>query len=395
MQHAARREAVAQPADQLVGEGALGWPHRVGVPLFALEIVDRDEGRLAAQGQAHVLGLKVAVHRLAQGVEGAPRLVLERLGDAHRLHQARDRHLEAEFDPRRLDDPADRRGRAIVRRRGQGHVAFAAEQPRGGVQADPAGARNIDLGPGVQVGEVVSRALRPFHRVDVGLELDQVAGDEAGGEAQAAQDLDQQPGAVAAGPGLQAEGLVRGLHPRLHADHIADLLLQVRIQADQEVDGAHVLGLQVADEGVQPGAALFRLQIGRQVLGQVGFVGEGQDLGVGLDEEVERIDHVHLGGQVDLDAELVRAFVEHQPRQPVAVRILLPVDEVVGGRDLQRIAGDLGPAMRRRPQAHHLRTEFDAAVVAVARDVVQGGDNGQDRLRDAVATPHWPPPTPR
>ena len=54
VQEAARREAVAQAADQLVGQPALGRADRVGVPLVGLEIVDRDEGRLAAHGQAHV-----------------------------------------------------------------------------------------------------------------------------------------------------------------------------------------------------------------------------------------------------------------------------------------------------------------------------------------------------
>ena len=91
-----------------------------------------------------------------------------------------------------------------MRRRRQRQMAFAAEQAGGRVHADPAGAGQIDLGPGVQVGEIVARAQRAFDRIDVGLQLDEVAGDEARGEAEPAQDLHQQPGGVAARAGGQA-----------------------------------------------------------------------------------------------------------------------------------------------------------------------------------------------
>ena len=63
MQEAARREALAQPADQVVGADALGRAERVGVPFGRLVIVDRHEGRLAAHGEAHVLGDEIGIDR--------------------------------------------------------------------------------------------------------------------------------------------------------------------------------------------------------------------------------------------------------------------------------------------------------------------------------------------
>jgi len=66
---------------------------------------------------------------------------------------------------------------------------------------------------------------------------------------------------------------------------------------------------------------------------------------------------------------------EHHPRQPRPVRVLLPVDEVVRGRDLQRIAGDACPAMRRRAQANGLRPQLDRMIVAIARRMVEGGED--------------------
>jgi len=38
-------------------------------------------------------------------------------------------------------------------------VALAAQQAAGGVEADPAGARHVDLGPRVQIDDVVRDAL--------------------------------------------------------------------------------------------------------------------------------------------------------------------------------------------------------------------------------------------
>ncbi len=86
-----------------------------------------------------------------------------------------------------------------MRRRAKRQMAFAAEQAGGRVQADPARAGQIDFGPGVQVGEiVVCVPFGPSSGSTSALKLDQIAGDEARGEAEMAQDLHQQPGGIAA-----------------------------------------------------------------------------------------------------------------------------------------------------------------------------------------------------
>ncbi len=82
MQESARRETVAQAPDQPVGERPLGRADRVGVPLARFEIVDRNEGRLAAHGQPDVVGDELLVDLLAERVERFPGSFRERLGDA-------------------------------------------------------------------------------------------------------------------------------------------------------------------------------------------------------------------------------------------------------------------------------------------------------------------------
>ena len=58
-------------------------------------------------------------------------------------------------------------------------MALAREQARGRIEPDPARAREINLRPGVQIGEIVLRARRPVERFHIRLELDQVARHEA------------------------------------------------------------------------------------------------------------------------------------------------------------------------------------------------------------------------
>ena len=98
-----------------------------------------------------------------------------------------------------------------MRRGGDRNVHLRGQHARGDVEPDPPCTRKIDFGPGVQVGEVLFRALRAIDRIDVGLELDQVAGDETGGEAEMAEGLDKQPGGVAARAGSLAATELDGL----------------------------------------------------------------------------------------------------------------------------------------------------------------------------------------
>ena len=187
-----------------------------------------------------------------------------------------------------------------------------------------------------------------------------------------ARDIDQEPGGVAARARPDRQGLFRGLHARFHPDEITHALLQPVIQADQEIDGSLGTSRQRLDEVRYQRAGRLGRQIGGEVEAQVVGINEREILRISLDEEIERIDDRQVGGQVDLDPELLGLFRKHQPRQPVAVRVLLPVDEMLARPHVQGIARNLGPAMRRGAQADHLRSEADRPVVAVGGDVVQG-----------------------
>ena len=373
MEHPARREPVAQVADQRIGVTLLGRPDRAAVPLVGLAAVRRHEGRLAAGGETDVLCRQIGIDPGAQRLHRRPAILGERLGDAHRLGDAGHGHLEMEADLGGLGHAADRRGRAIVRRRAQRDMALARKHARGRVHRDPAGARDIGLGPGVEIDDVLRHALGPLDRLDIGDELDRIARDEARGEAQPAQELDQQPRRIAARSDALLQRLLGRLHARFHADDVADPPLEPRIDVDEEVDRALVRGGVAGDQRLEQRPLRLDVEIGGEIGAQVGIVGEGIMLGRRLDEEVERIHDVEIGEQVDVDREMIDRIGKDDPRQPVAVRVLLPVEEVVRGLDGQRVVGHLGAAVRRRPQPHDLRPEPDRAIVAIGGEVVQAG----------------------
>ena len=380
VQQAARRKPVAQPPDQRGRQRALVGPVRSGVPFRSVDVVDGDERRFAAHRQSHVSPGELFVHGSPQRVDRRPFVLGVRVRHARRFDDPLDVHRERELDVPRIRHAGDRRGAARMRSACERNVALAREQARGGVEADPARTGQVDLGPGVQVGEVLVGAGRPVERRDVRLELDQVTRHETSGESKAPQDLDEQPGGVATGSFPAGQGLLAGLHARLHPDHVVDVLVELPVQFDEEIDRCDRAAIDLAQPLRQQGAGWLELEIRLQFLGNARLVGERVLLGFGLEEEVERIEHRHFGDEVHLQAELTGLPWDHDAGQVVAERILLPVQEVLGRLDAQRVAQDPGAGMRRRPEADNLRPQRRQAVVAIAglvgqRDVDRHGLN--------------------
>ena len=342
------------------------------VPLRRVRLDARDERRLAAHRQAHVAVLEVRVDGAAERLDARPLLGAVGQRDARVLvdpaHDVRVLHRRLGW----LDGARDRGGGARLRRARERDVALAGEQAGGRVEADPAGAREVGLGPRVQVGEVPRRAgeLRAGH--DVLDELHEVAGGEAGRDADPAQRLHEQPRAVAARADRAPQRLVGRLDARLHAYGVADAVEHAAVARDEEVDRAPGLARDRRDPVLEERAGGFHDEVRREVLAQLGVVVEGPLRRGLVDEEVERVDDGHVRDEVDGDRELADGIGEDEAREVVAERVLLPVDEVLAGRDLQAVGEDRRAAVRGGAQAHDLRPEPDLAVVAVDGLVLDG-----------------------
>ncbi len=198
MQKAALSVFRTQTLHEFGRVATLGWPQCLGVPLGAVALVDGDEGRLAALRQTHVARQQIRVHHLPERKHVLPLLFRVGLGHTRRFIDARHVHRMRKLDLAFVDQPFHRRRAHRLRRASERNVPFAGQQAGRRVEADPARARQVDLAPGVQVGEIHFGAARAVERFDVGLELDQVARCEARGEPQMAAYLHQQPAAIAA-----------------------------------------------------------------------------------------------------------------------------------------------------------------------------------------------------
>jgi hypothetical protein len=228
----------------------------------------------------------------------------------------------------------------------------------------------------VQIGEILLRPRRAVQRLHVGGQLDEITGNESRREAHVPQQLDQQPGGIAARPGEFGQRELGRLHAGLHADEVSDVAREFRVELDQPVDGAFALARDGAQVFLEPRLAAEHHEIRSEVAFVDTLVRERIGLRVRLEEEVERVEDRHLGDEVDLDAELVGLLLEHEPAEVVSFRILLPVDEVFGRRDLERVRKDARTAMRRRAQTDYLRPERNEPVVPIVRDVIECDMNG-------------------
>ena len=223
----------------------------------------------------------------------------------------------------------------------------------------------------MQVGKILLRARWAIQRLKIRNQLNQITGNESGRQAKLSQHLHQQPGTVAAGALLQCQRLLAALHARLHANGVLNLLLQQLVQIDEEIDSMAFRAVDSFQQLAQPRSGSFALEKRQQVLGQHWFVFEGEKVGAWLDEEVERIDDCHVGDQIDGNAQLANLLGKNDPGLKVAVRVLLPIDEVVGRLDLERVTQDRCPTMRCRPQPHHLRPQRGRSFVAIVSLMIE------------------------
>ena len=308
---------------------------------------------------------------MAEAFNFRPLLFGVRPGDARSFANAPDGHFVAEFGFAEFERAGDGGGAAGVGRAGEGDVPFAGEHAGGGVKADPARARKVDLGPGVEIGEVGCGTGGSVERFDVRGELNEIAGDEAGGEAEMAQDLDQEPGGIAAGTGGLSESVFAGLDAGFKADDVADIVLETLVQADEEIHRADRGAIDFGEPCGEGRAELLGFEKGPEFAGGGFVVGERVLFGGGFEEKIEGVVDRHVCHEVDFDEEVVGGFGEDEAGEVVGLRVLLPVNEVVGGLDLQGIRQNGRAAVRRGAQADDLGTEMNLAIVTILSFMIQ------------------------
>ena len=132
--------------------------HSGEVPFLTVHIINRDESRLTSHGEADILRDQLGVDLVTSRSISDHWSSVYGLVTARRLIDARDLHGVAEFGFALVHCPGDRRCAGRLRGAGERDVALAGEKARGGVKTHPTGAREKDLAPSVEVGEIRLRS---------------------------------------------------------------------------------------------------------------------------------------------------------------------------------------------------------------------------------------------
>ena len=244
----------------------------------------------------------------------------------------------------------------------------------------------------MQIGEVLGRARGPIERLDIGLQLNQIARGEARGQTAMAEKLRQQPGGIAAGAPGANQRLLRRVHARLHPDRVVDRLLDPLVQGHQEIDRPLLFPRRFFEEILEQRTTFCLHQIRREFLSLLLLILEREMLRVLFEEEIEGVDHRHVGDQLDLDAQAPSLLRKHDPREEVPEGVLLPVQEVLLRHDLQAVGANRRARMRRRAQPDHVGREPHGSVEPVVRVVVDRDSDGHGWLRptpySVTGSPH-------
>ena len=195
------------------------------------------------------------------------------------------------------------------------------------------------------------------------------------------QRLHHQPGRVTAGAFGQLQRFFGRLYTRLKAQAVFDVVLKTGIQLHQKIDGTHFLAGDAFQQGSEHVPFLGTLQIRLQLFFQLLLVGERKVFGVLFNKEIERVNHRHVGDDFDFNSQTLGLLREHQSRLEVAIGVLLPVDKVLFGLNLQAVSFDRGTAVRSRAQAHDMRRQVNLAVKVVISLMLQSYCNGHSRVR--------------
>ena len=370
MNKAALPELGEDAPEQPAGELPLVRAQRCRVPLGPFHAVHGDEGRFAADREPDVLFAENVVDLGTHGVDGCPRFLLVGQRDPRRFEDAPHGHCEFEGALAFPHDAADRRRAGRLGRACERQVTFARQEPGGRIESDPSRAGKKHFAPSVQVRKVAGGARSVLARLNIVAQLDQVPRCEAGGESDVPEHLHEEPRRIAAGAAAERQRLVRRLHAVLKADDVPHRAADAQVEGDQEFDCGAGREVDALQECVECRCGAILAQEGRQLDRELRLVRERGLLGRRIQKEVKGVQDRHLGDQVHLDREQPCGLRKDQPCAVVALQVLLPVDEMLSGLDLERVTEDGGAAMGRGLQPDRLRPQHDRRIVAVGRAVV-------------------------
>ena len=188
--------------------------------------------------------------------------------------------------------------------------------------------------------------------------------------------LHQQPGTITAGATAEGQGFFAGLYARFQAHDIINVAFEALIQRDQKVIGRHGFARYLGHPGTQSRPVVADDTVRCQVARNIGRVVEWVFGGVIFEKEVEGIDGHHIGNHFDLDSQPSRRVGKDHPCEVITVGILLPINEMPSGRNVQGIGLNARARVGRGFQAQNVRSKRDRPIELVVGEMTNGNPNG-------------------
>ena len=153
-----------------------------------------------------------------------------------------------------------------------------------------------------------------------------------------AKNLHQQPGRVATRPHALFKSLLAWLDAGIQPRHVADFVAQTSIQIDQKADRSALTSGNLVEKSLQQRSSRLNRAIGLEIPGQIRRVLERILFDSRFQKEIERVEGRKIRDKIHVDRKLRRLVLKKRTRHMIVVHVQLPVEDMVGGSEVQRIA---------------------------------------------------------
>jgi hypothetical protein len=137
------------------------------------------------------------------------------------------------------------------------------------------------------------------------------------------------------------------------------------------VDGWGRSACERAEEGEQASLLRVDCEPGDEIVAKRFGVVEGEDFKAGIEKEVEGVDGLKVGDQINLDGEFRRGIEEEHIGLLVLVRIKPPLEDAAVGFNFQFVLEDRGAALESGAKLDGLRANEDRSLILIVGPVVE------------------------
>ena len=155
-----------------------------------------------------------------------------------------------------------------------------------------------------------------------------------------------------------------------HPGHVADFVPDPLIQADEKIYRVLPVSGETLNQRPQERSGRVGRAVGLEILGHLRGIVKRVGFESRFQKKCERIDGSQVRNQVYLNGKLGRPVRKKDPGEMIRMRVELPVANVIGGSNVERVAEDGRAAVWGRAQLYDLGAERNGLVISIPGPVM-------------------------